>query len=159
MKKYNLEITEEQAYIISNALDLYSRVLIGQFEEVANVITWNIRKFKDIDGREISPDNMNFFKDGIEKCKEVFLNIPRHGSHGIHSPEVDDSARKSYDMHQVVRNKLAWDKKNKDPAKDDRTPDMIQVIYDEPRKTSNDSDFNLPIIKEIKCTQCQCQCQ
>ena len=30
--KYNLEITQEQAKIISDACDLYCRVSLGQFE-------------------------------------------------------------------------------------------------------------------------------
>lgn len=119
-----LELTGKQADVLVSALDLYSRILIGQFEEIAHLsLVYNV---------DMLPENMmerhHQFSDELRKLKERLLAIPRNGSFGIHSREVNDAARVAYDIQQVVRNALAWE----------RTPEGgIGVNFDRPMQTGS----------------------
>jgi hypothetical protein len=143
---YKLEITEEQAQIIQKSLDLYSRVLIGQFEEVVNVVKWDADGWKDFDGNKIPFENIHAFGDQIRNLKERLMSMPSNGSHGIHSPHVDDKARKAWDIQKVIRHKLAWDREGKDPSKDSRDSTMFGVSFDAPDVSSHDKNYKLPTI-------------
>ena len=144
--KYNLQCDEEQLKIITKSLDLFSRILIGQFDEVALV-------FRD---ENINNDNFDFCKinnlsNEFRKLKED-IGLYSNSNYGIHNDKfVSDSARKAYDILQVIRYKLAWDKVNKDPKKDERDfKTMFGVSFDEPYKSSNDDKFKLPILENNK---------
>ena len=52
-KTYNLTLTEKQATVLTRALDLFSRIGIGQFEEVINI-------FRDehLSDPEMTPERM-----------------------------------------------------------------------------------------------------
>lgn len=129
-----LELTSKQADVLVSALDLYSRILIGQFEEIAHLsLVHNV---------DMLPEKMmerhHQFSDELRKLKERLLAIPRNGSFGIHSKKVSDLARVAYDIQQVVRNALAWE----------RTPGGgIGVNFDRPMQTSSQK---LPPAKILK---------
>jgi hypothetical protein len=125
-RKYNLTLTEEHAGILVAALDLYARIGIGQFEVVAEVYD---------PGRNLEA------RDAIHTlllaAKEE-AGHPRNGSHGIHNSKVDDRFRASFDLKQVIQNRVAWDKNPKGG---------IQVQYDEPNRTAE--TFPLATIEKV----------
>lgn len=111
-----LEVTENQLHLIQRALDFYSRVGIGQFDEIKNHPTFERHlhnEFKDqngktdytryhsmrstIDNALVHPRNMLY--NNIE-----FGNL--HGGWGIHHPNVDDSCREAFDIIQVIRHEF-----------------------------------------------------
>lgn len=148
-----IEINDEQAYVIVEALDLFSRVLIGQAEEVGGVMNrYNVNMLDsevvgDV-GKQYTqhkPDKKAYdahhdFSDAIRSLKHSFLGIHSNGSYGIHSEAVHDNARVAYDVQQVLRNYLAWKH-----HKGDSVAGTIGVSFDKPYQTSK---LELPKIVE-----------
>jgi len=134
---YDLKVTEEQARLIQKSLDLYSRILIGQFEEISNVILWDVLEWSDFEGNQVPCEKIHQFKDRIGLLKQELLGIPPNASHGIHSEKVSDNARKAYDIQKVIRHRIAWDN-----LKEGQTP--FGVNFDEPDISSNDENYKLP---------------
>jgi hypothetical protein len=118
-KKYTLTLTEEQAGILVDALDLYSRIGIGQFEECVRVFDHAL---------ELPIETRDACKASLDHAKFVIAGLPSGGSHGIHNPKVRDAFRVAYDIQQVVRHRIAWD----------RNPEGNRslVHFDEPRQIS-----------------------
>lgn len=91
-KVYTLTITEEQARVISIATELFSRVCIGQ------------------------TDDLRFWKPKA--------NIGMH--------DTCDEGQLAWDLYQVIRHRLAWDRAGNPPVRDWKT--MMTVDFDEPLK-------------------------
>ena len=118
--KYNLNINKSQARVLIAALDLYSRIGLGQFEEVVNVHDLALKL--SVVTREGMRNGLNFVKQ--------LAGHPPNGSYGIHNENVDDVFRVAFDLKQVIRNRLAWDQNPKG--------DIGRVDFDEPRATSKE---------------------
>lgn len=98
-KRYTLTMSAEQASVIIRALDLYSRIGIGQFEEVARVY-------------ETSRDLSFMQEEDLKTClinAKVAAGHPKNGSFGIHNIVVSDKFRVAWDLQQVVRHRMAYD--------------------------------------------------
>lgn len=95
-----LEITEKQANVIMDALELYVRIGIGQFDKIKDHPTihnhiWNNHR-----------EEYHYFADDellAVRNKLFDLSYGLNASHGIHSPLIDDSNRVAYDIKQVIR--------------------------------------------------------
>jgi len=111
---YTLTINKKQAEVLIAALDLYTRIGIGQFEEIVNVYDRAAKL------PLVIRDGM---RNGFDFVKQL-VGHPTNGSYGIHHQDVDDDFRVSYDVKQVIRNRLAWDRAPKGG---------MQVDFDEPR--------------------------
>lgn len=113
--KYNIVVDEAQARILVEALDLYTRIGIGQFAEVVRV--YNYEWKTPIPAVDRLVDVMNAAKHVI--------GFGPGASHGIHSPDVHDVFRRAYDIRCVIRHRLAFD----------RTPEGgLGVDFDTPRQ-------------------------
>ena len=148
-----IEISDEQAYVIVEALDLFSRILIGQAEEVGGVMNkYNVNMLDSevvgAEGKQYTQHKPNKkaydahhdFSDAIRSLKHNLLGIHSNGSYGIHSEAVHDNARVAYDIQQVLRNYLAW--KN---HKESSFGGTMGVSFDKPYQTSK---LELPKIVE-----------
>lgn len=124
-KTYTLTMSEEQAQIAVRALDLYTRIGIGQFEEILRVYDPLCEVF---DAQRTS------VRGSMDEIKAQ-AGHPPNGSHGIHNDKVRDEFRVAYDIQQVIRNRIAFD----------RNPEGgMQVDFDTPRAISQ---LPLPTIK------------
>ena len=108
-RTYHLTITESHARLIAQAMDLVSRIQIGQWHEF---IGWlpPTKKFCHHSLREQLLPVMaeHFRKTKPEGCP---YPIDGWGSHyGIHSPFVPDTARVAWDLKKVIEHRLAWDR-------------------------------------------------
>ena len=129
-KPYRLAITEKQARLIVDALDLYSRIGMGQLQEVAFVLRSN--SFEDT----IDFGILDKVTELLRKASSYWMN-GSGGYHGIYSDKINDNFRVAWDLQQVIRYRLAWD----------RNPEGgIQVHFDEPMKTSLEE---LAVIKKV----------
>lgn len=103
--RYTLTITEGQAQVLVDALDLYSRIHIGQFERILDPIQFGPL----LEGK--SHAEWDTLRNLLQWAHELVTGS-RAGGPGIHnSKEVDDLARVSYDLQQVIRHRL-WQDRN-----------------------------------------------
>ncbi len=94
MKEYNLRITERQAKRIMFALDLYTRLSVGQMN-ILNEITFE----KDKKGLKVEAkrETLTLLQ------KEMFPKLTGlNHSYGIHSRNLPDEIREAYDIFKVV---------------------------------------------------------
>ena len=123
-KKWQLVINHSQALTMIQALDLYSRIHMGQIEEITRY------------GSALLPavpsGDLGSWFNSIKA--KMFPELPSgHAYHGIHSPVISDVARVAWDLQQVVRHRVSWD--TEDPK--DKPP-FRGVNYDPPIKSSEE---------------------
>lgn len=123
---YTLTLTEAQARVLSSACELLSRIGMGQIEECAEYIPEEqIRK----------PDRLEL-KQALENLTPLATGLSRGAYHSIAA--AGWMARTAYDLHQVLRHRLAWDR---EPA------GGIFVRFDEPHRLGPEP---LPTISRVK---------
>lgn len=96
---YRLEMNSEQARAVIAALDLFSRIGMGQLEEIEHFIAWEgvlkIREPHTLIMRDALRDLCNQMK--------AILGHPTNGSWGITNAEVPKRCRVAYDLQCVLR--------------------------------------------------------
>jgi len=94
IQEYNLRITERQARLIITALDLYTRLSVGQVQNLRDI------SFEK-DGRGI---NRQPSDETLKKLhSEMFPKLGSvNASYGIHSKELPDEIREAYDIFKVL---------------------------------------------------------
>lgn len=95
------------------ALDLYSRLGIGQYEEAINFLRFEFDpRLKDKDEE---------YEEAMQRLNEIkmlLFNMHPNASYGIHSREVPDQFRVAWDLMKVVRHQLWKDRKEEGAASD-----------------------------------------
>lgn len=126
--KFEMELNDQQMRVIIDAIELYSRLHIGQFTDLP------------------TSDNKRITFEEAEQIKNiVFPELSRGASYSITSNDIKDSGNISWDLYQSFRQEYFWKKDGKDWRVDDRDwPAMMQVFYDTPYVTSK---YPLPTIK------------
>lgn len=94
---YKIELGEKELRLISQALDLYSRLGLFQFEKLDDHT--DIQKF--IWDKDLQQE----FEWKITPLKALF-GYPINGSRGIFNKEVSDTSKIMCDMHQTIRHEL-----------------------------------------------------
>lgn len=120
--RYVLEISARQAEMISQAVELTARLGMGQFEELDRFF-WP----------EIKGDQRDEVREHCQALCRIKNGAP-HQYPGIHSDAISDDYRVLFDLHRVVRHRLAWDR-NPNP------PNFAGVAFDTPRPTSKIEDL------------------
>lgn len=121
MSEYSLGLTTVQAQLTSAALDMYTRIGLGQLE--------NILEHPAIFAK-LSAENRADAEWLVHRLKYLLFGFEPNASHGITNLAVDDKARQAYDIRCVIRHRLAWDKAGNPPNRDFQT--MFGVDYDPP---------------------------
>lgn len=105
MSNYDLSnLTSEQAHVISDALEFYSRIRTGQIVELVRMF-----RYTSLATCKPTPANLNKAEELLREAKQLlFPELPTDASYGIREAP-DQRARISYDIHQVIRHRLAWD--------------------------------------------------
>jgi len=93
-KTYTISgISEHQAHVLIEALELYSRIGMGQFHQI-----WHVFDFPSGADTDRLFDELRY-EGGL-----------KHGQYyGIRNSKIRDSFRISWDIYQVIRHRLAWD--------------------------------------------------
>jgi hypothetical protein len=109
-----LKVTKEQLRLIQDALDMYSRIGIGQLWGIKEHPTFEeiLRKKCTFDGKV----EYSLYHDMREKADKYFTlgrdtllidsTHGQHGSFGIYNQEVHESCRVAYDLVQVIRHEF-----------------------------------------------------
>ena len=108
MKKYTLTVNENQARLLSQALELVTRIQIGQWHEF---IDW-LPQQKKIDHHNLREQLMPIMRQHFASARPDGAEWTINGwdSHyGILSEHVEDVARVAWDMQKVIDHCIAWD--------------------------------------------------
>ena len=97
-RRYKLEISESQANVLVSALDLFSRIGLGQIEEVEKV-AGNYNSSGTYDHNRV--------ERLLHEVKLEMLGMAPHHSYGIMCPQVHEDFRIAWDIQQVVRDKIS----------------------------------------------------
>lgn len=102
MKQYQLILTEEQARLVANCCEFYSRIKLGQFNEISYQLTM-------ADLSEGWCERRDEAERYLQKAKEcIYPELKGVGrSYGI--GKFDD-ADKAYDVFQVIRKQFQPDR-------------------------------------------------
>ena len=98
---YQLKISKEQLEVIAKALDLFSRVGSGQFEEIFRHPTIQKRQIKG----EINHQYIDEARRHLDVAKRIAMNLESGVSIGI--TVADEPNRVAYDIYQVIMHELA----------------------------------------------------
>ncbi len=101
-RKYSLVVNVEQARIICQALEIYSRLKHGQISELREL-------FRD---RWCAPDSpFNWSTEPLlDSLKAViFPDLEKNASYGVGNKVYPESTV-AWDIMQVLRHRLAWDR-------------------------------------------------
>lgn len=104
--RYALLVTQRQAQLIENAMDLYARLLLGQ-TEVIEALARDGYVRHQLRGRHADFDEIRL---ACEALKHALTGHSASDSFGIFHARVHDSARVAWDLAKVVRDGLAWDR-------------------------------------------------
>lgn len=130
MTDYQITVSKEQASLIQDALEIYSRLSSGQVG-IALDIAYNFK---------LSWDQKRQAENLVKPI--VFPELSRNAYYGVGCKESPMIA-KCFDMVQVIRHRLAWDSL----ADKGRTePEFRSVSYDEPMQYS---ELPLPKIEKL----------
>jgi len=99
---YRLTIDEKQADALIAALDLYSRLHSGQYEELRQIPP--VKAGTDWTHWHAENDRL------IAGLKALHFGLPLNASHSICSEQVPVLARLAYDVQQVIRKRVATDR-------------------------------------------------
>jgi hypothetical protein len=137
MKTYTLTITEKQARALMDACELLSRIQGGQVREVFEYlplkkgVDWEVyHQIQD----ELTKRMPEILKDGINGWSSSF---------GVGHPELPESHDISWDLYQVIRHKLSWERAVEEGViESENSPrkwsEMMGVSFDPPMKWSNE---------------------
>lgn len=133
--KLILELSPKQAYVIQKALDNYSRGLMGQLEYSMDDIRW---QNETLSKKGIAPvvDWHNDIVPDLNELKRKLFGFQSNEFYGIFNIHLDPDARISWDIHQVIRNKISWTEHPKGG---------MTVNYDRPLKSSSEDLPNAEI--------------
>jgi len=102
----NDSLNDSELGKISSLTDAYSRLGMGQVSDwflLLNTISYNF--FKDV---QIISWGMVDHSSSYLLMKKEFFRLNPNAYYGIHSHDISDDFRISFDMHQVIRYHLSW---------------------------------------------------
>ena len=130
---YTLTITERQARVLSMACEVLARLGMGQFKDALDHLP------------EAKKRDWSAWHDDMEQISRILSKHMPCGIDGIRSStgisNADEEARAAWDLHAVIRHRLAWDRAIAEGVTDGTKrewPAMMQVSYDEPMKYSEE---------------------
>ena len=132
--EYRVTLTESQMRLVIAAMDLCSRIELGQLLEVLDWLPV---------GENGTPVDRFAARADLDTFRAKHLSFRPGEAHGIHSPLVKDSARQAFDIKQVLRYVRAHHRK-KPGEKTHYTVD-----FDQPRQTSTDPDLVMPLCEAL----------
>jgi hypothetical protein len=107
--KIQITMTFQQARVMMRAMDMYMRVLMGQFWIIEEEFDWYGEEAKK-HGRDKLPSYIREeFKTALEDAKRmVYPNLGRGESWGITGEPCPKNATMMYDMYKVIDNTMSW---------------------------------------------------
>lgn len=143
MSKYRIELTEKQLQALKVACEVCARFKIGQPGIAVDLLT-----ITDGAGRGIGSYELGHQLDALIK---PLMGLNMNASYGVGKFDVADVL---FDLHEVFRHRLAWDKALADgltaPGAPRKWPEMMTVDYDEPMRWGTEPLAEVTAISETQ---------
>jgi len=131
-KRYIIELNENQLRLLSWACEKVSRIQMCQFDSVADIVSPQ---------REGSDFTIyHEFRDALDSLKR-FFGLSTNSYFGIYSDKVDNSARTAFDIHQVIRNYLAYEASPGVTPQNRWERHRFTVDFDDPMRSDNENEL------------------
>jgi len=137
-RRYVIELSDQQAIVIQNALNLYFRIMMGQWGELGMMARFDM--FAREDGTKFPMSMYEPFDKLLEAVVAVAFGFRPGQSWGILNSEIPDVARVACDIHDVIRHQRWVDEGGDEHG--------YSVASWEPRRLSEHEE--LPIIRRIE---------
>ena len=142
MEKVTIILNKEQAHSVMAALELYSRVHMGQFDNLDwEFVTHGVnRDFWRDQGKR------DELRSLLNRAKQIiFPELVQNSYQGICSTKIPNSARDAWDLYQSLRHKLSW---YNNPNPDDMS--RWSNSYSEPFKTSTEHKVPVVTVEKVE---------
>lgn len=129
---YHIKLSAEQAATLAHACEVVARLGLGQFRDALECLPCN---WWECDGWH---DDM----DAIGAILKEHMGVDGYrSSWGIHSEKVSESAKILFDLYQVLRQQLSWDRAIADGVVESHDSprdwsQMMGVCYNTPMRTA-----------------------
>lgn len=101
-------LNEPTAAVVQQALEFYSRIGLGQFEELLELARWG--NLRGADGQPVSTERLQVAEGLVRSLKQTLLGMPSNASHSILSPRASESAKTAWAVSRALRHRMAWDR-------------------------------------------------
>lgn len=101
-------LPESTVFYVLEALDLYTRLGIGQLEILEEHL--RMGSFSPEDDRELTFRILDRAKSVIQSLKMDVLGFQSGASFGIHHPSVNPGVSRTWYLLKVLRHRLSWDR-------------------------------------------------
>lgn len=152
MKKYNIELTEEQLKLLSQICDKYGRLIIGQLDhsledELCTALRKHSHDNQYTDEYFIERDCI---KRTLDSLHTLCWNQPSNQSYGVGYSRRSDTL---FDMHEVIRHQLFLDgtrerlyqNREYPPMHWNKKEPLIKITQVETKQVEQDKKSNLKI--------------
>ena len=140
MSTVTIQLTMTQATAINVALDLYSRLCIGQLERVAAMVRDGEIPIGFLSSQEqrltASLEQRDLIYRKLLECKQI-LGYPPNGSNGIGHPHVCANAHRAREIYEAIQQAMAVH----------RNPNPVFPTTDYDGRTVRHTDEPDPIVK------------
>ena len=130
---YTISLTDAQAQVLSTACEILARLGIGQYDDA-------LRHLPQRDGIDWGAWHDDMRTIGEMLSRHMVNGIDGYRSSlGINHAKTSDESQVAWDMYQVIRHRLAWDRAIAAGITDGTVRDwsqMMGVHYDKPMKSS-----------------------
>ena len=96
MKNVTINCSEKEAFLIEQALELYSRISLGQFSEIGKVTSIQRKLWADTETEEHFNEKCNDLKRTFGLSEGYYWGI-------FNKENVHDDARETFHIQQVMR--------------------------------------------------------
>ena len=145
-RKYTITVTERQARIISNACELMARIGIGQWPEFLNYLPGAMR----LNWNDMREELLPIMERHL---KPVAGNNGWSSSLGVGSDKSAPDTDEAFDLHAVIRHRLAWDRAVDNGITDGVTRNwdaMFGVDYDDPMRWGKEPLARIEAVKQAE---------
>lgn len=99
-KKYRLDLTDDQAKIVSNALELYARLKMGQWSELVDLCL----EFSDPD---FAHKKFDLLEPGLMDLRKIVYPELYGLGHSFGVGKFED-ADLAWEVYEVLRHRISW---------------------------------------------------
>lgn len=103
MTKVTIELTKEQALVIMDALELYSRIYMGQFDEIEHRLHLDTYD-KALNRPDYDRELARICLDDAQRA--IFYDLNPGAYVGIQA--TNENSKISWDIYQQIRHDLSW---------------------------------------------------